>query len=325
MESYKVIKYSSSNYVEWNNFISKAKNATFLFHRDFMEYHNDRFEDYSLMIYFKQKLVALFPANFNKSTIYSHQGLTYGGLVINENIKLLEVFKAFKKMLEFLFLNDINKVLIKIIPSFYNSQISDELEYVLYKAKAVLAKRDALMVIDYKNKIPFQKNRREGINKAKRFNLTIQVNDDFESFWNEILLPNLSTKHNVLPVHSLKEIKFLASKFPENIKQINVYQDNRIVAGTTLFITKTTLHPQYVSANQEKNKLGSLDFLYDYLINEFPEKRSYFDFNTSSENNGDVLNSGLIFWKESCGARAYISNTYELKTEVYKNLEIKLV
>lgn len=325
MECYKIIKYTSSNYDEWNNFVSKAKNATFLFHRDFMEYHQDRFEDYSLMVYFKQKLVALFPANLNESCIYSHQGLTYGSFIVNDKIKLLEVFEAFNKMLEFLFLQDIKKLCIKMIPSFYNSQISNELEYVLFKAKALLVKKEALMIIDYKNKIPFQKNRREGINKAKRHNLTIQVNHDFESFWKDILKPNLSTKHDVLPVHSLKEIKYLSSKFPENIKQVNVYKENKIVAGTTLFITKTTLHPQYVSANYEKNKLGSLDFLYDYLINKFPEKRAYFDFNTSSENNGDVLNKGLIFWKESCGARTYTANYYELKTEMYKDLHIKLV
>lgn len=325
MEDYKIVKYSSLNYDEWNAFVFKAKNATFLFHRDFMEYHQDRFDDFSLMVYYKEKLVALLPANISNQEVYSHQGLTYGSFIVNEEIKLLEVFGAFKKMLQYLYLNKIKKVNIKMIPSFYNSQLSDELEYILFKANATLVKRDALMVIDYKNQIPFQKKRREGINKAKRHNLTIQVNNDFESFWKDILQPNLVNRYNVFPVHTIEEIKFLANKFPENIKQINVYKENRLVAGTTLFITKTTLHPQYVSANKEKNKLGSLDFLYNYLINEFPEKRMYFDFNTSSENNGDVLNSGLVFWKESCGARTFVSNNYELETEKYKSLELKLI
>ncbi|MEP5340504.1 MAG: GNAT family N-acetyltransferase [Algibacter sp.] len=325
MENYNVVRYSSLNYVEWNEFVSKSKNATFLFHRDFMEYHKDRFDDFSLMVYYKEKLVALFPANIYQFTIYSHQGLTYGSFIINEKIKLLEVFEAFKKMLEYLYLQGVKRLFIKMIPNFYNSQLSDELEYVLFKAKATLVKRDALMVIDYKNQIPFQKKRREGLNKAKRHNLTIQIEDDFEPFWKEILQPNLSSKHKVLPVHSLEEIKLLASRFPENIKQINVYKEDKLVAGTTLFITKTTLHPQYVSGNQEKNKLGSLDFLYDFLINKYPVKRPYFDFNISSEDNGEFLNKGLIFWKESCGARTFKSDNYELETVVYKNLELKLV
>ena len=76
-------------------------------------------------------------------------------------------------------------------------------------------------MIDYQNKLRFQKNRREGINKAKRKNLTIKVDGDYEVFWNKILIPNLKEKHNSSPVHSLDEIKLLAARFPNHIKQVN--------------------------------------------------------------------------------------------------------
>ena len=45
---YKVFKYTAENKIEWDHFIATAKNATFLFQRDFMDYHQDRFEDFSL-------------------------------------------------------------------------------------------------------------------------------------------------------------------------------------------------------------------------------------------------------------------------------------
>ena len=51
MKNYSVKQYQEKDYASWNAFIGQAKNATFLFHRDFMEYHKDRFEDYSLMIF----------------------------------------------------------------------------------------------------------------------------------------------------------------------------------------------------------------------------------------------------------------------------------
>ena len=54
-----VVKYTSLYYNEWNEFVKHAKNATFLFHRDFMEYHSSRFQDFSLLIYRKNKLVAV--------------------------------------------------------------------------------------------------------------------------------------------------------------------------------------------------------------------------------------------------------------------------
>ena len=320
---FQVCKYTNSKKADWDNFIATAKNATFLFQREFMDYHNDRFEDFSLMVYKDEKLYALLPANINDDVVYSHQGLTYGSFVLQDSAKLKSTFLAFKEVLKFLFEERIKKLDIRIIPTFYNSLPSDELEYVLYKAEASLVKRDVILLIDYQNKLRFQKNRREGINKAKRKNLIVKVDGDYEAFWNKILIPNLKEKHNSSPVHSLDEIKLLAARFPNHIKQVNVYQDDKIVAGTTVFLTKKVIHPQYVSANSNKNELGSLDVLYNFIIDHFKKGKNYFSFNTSSEENGKLLNEGLLFWKESCGARPHVFNNYEINTDTYKTLEFE--
>ena len=325
MSNYRVEKYTKENRLAWDTFISGAKNATFLFARDFMEYHSDRFTDYSLLVYKDDLLYAVLPANIVGDKLYSHKGLTYGSLVLSKIAKLLYTFEAFKALLAFLDAKAISSLELRNIPTFYNTMPSDELSYFLFKANATLIKRDALMVIDTSTKIKFQKNRREGINKAKRNGLTIAVEHNFEGFWNEILIPNLQKKHGVAPVHSLEEIQLLAAKFPDHIKQVNVYKDNVIVAGTTLFLTKTTIHPQYVSGNSDKNAFGSLDLAYDYIINHFDSSKRYFDFNISSEENGTALNSGLIFWKESCGARTYVADNYLIDTACYKTLDLHIL
>ena len=325
MSNYRVEKYTKENRLAWDTFISGAKNATFLFARDFMEYHSDRFTDYSLLVYKDDLLYAVLPANIVGDKLYSHKGLTYGSLVLSKSAKLLYTFEAFKALLAFLDAKAISTLELRNIPTFYNTMPSDELSYFLFKANATLIKRDALMVIDTSTKIKFQKNRREGINKAKRNGLTIAVDHNFEGFWNEILIPNLQQKHGVAPVHSLEEIQLLAAKFPDHIKQVNVYKDNVIVAGTTLFLTKTTIHPQYVSGNSDKNAFGSLDLAYDYIINHFDSSKRYFDFNISSEENGTALNSGLIFWKESCGARTYVADNYLIDTACYKTLDLHIL
>ena len=325
MSNYRVEKYTKENRLAWDTFISEAKNATFLFARDFMEYHSDRFTDYSLLVYKDDLLYAVLPANIVGDKLYSHKGLTYGSLVLSKSAKLLYTFEAFKALLAFLDAKAISTLELRNIPTFYNTMPSDELSYFLFKANATLIKRDALMVIDTSTKIKFQKNRREGINKAKRNGLTIAVDDNFEGFWNEILIPNLQKKHGVAPVHSLEEIQLLATNFPDHIKQVNVYKDNVIVAGTTLFLTKTTIHPQYVSGNSDKNAFGSLDLAYDYIINHFDSSKRYFDFNISSEENGAALNSGLIFWKESCGARTYVADNYLIDTACYKTLDLHIL
>jgi hypothetical protein len=325
MSNYRVEKYTKENRLAWDTFISGAKNATFLFARDFMEYHSDRFTDYSLLVYKDDLLYAVLPANIVGDKLYSHKGLTYGSLVLSKSAKLLYTFEAFKALLAFLNAKAISTLELRNIPTFYNTMPSDELSYFLFKANATLIKRDALMVIDTSTKIKFQKNRREGINKAKRNGLTIAVEHNFEGFWNEILIPNLQKKHGVAPVHSLEEIQLLAAKFPDHIKQVNVYKDNVIVAGTTLFLTKTTIHPQYVSGNSDKNAFGSLDLAYDYIINHFDSSKRYFDFNISSEENGTALNSGLIFWKESCGARTFVADNYLIDTACYKTLDLHIL
>jgi len=290
-----------------------------------MDYHSDRFEDFSLMVYKDDNLYAVLPANRKETTVFSHQGLTYGSFVLQDSAKLLYSFEAFKALLKFLSSEGINQLDMRVIPTFYNKLPSDELEYFLFKANAKLIKRDVIMVIDYNRKLRFQKNRREGINKAIRNGLTVKVDGNFDAFWNEILIPNLSKKHNAKPVHSLDEIKLLASRFASNIVQVNVYKDDKIVAGTTVFLTETAVHPQYVSGNDDKNNYGSIDLLYDFIINEYNGGKRYFSFNTSSEENGKKLNHGLIFWKEGCGARTHMFNNYIVNTEAYKDLEIQLV
>jgi hypothetical protein len=321
---FKVIKYSPERKAEWDSFCASAKNATFLFQRDFMDYHSHRFEDFSLMAYKEDTLVAVMPANRKGEMVCSHQGLTYGGFVLQDNTKLFDAFDAFKGMLKFLNSEAVETLDIRVIPSFYNVMPSDELEYFLFKAGAHLRKRDVLMVIDYAHKLRFQKNRREGINKARRNGLEVRIDQNYEQFWNEILIPNLAQKHQVSPVHSLKEIKLLASRFPNHIKQVSVYnKEGKLVAGTTVFLTKTTIHPQYISGNPDKNFYGSLDLAYDFIINHFRDDKRYFDFNISSEEDGTILNEGLIFWKETCGARTWVADNYLLNTTSYKDLNLK--
>ncbi len=68
---------------EWNQFVAESKNGTFLFDRRYMDYHQDRFRDHSLMFYQDGRLLAVLPAHVDGDTLYTHRGLTYGGLVMS--------------------------------------------------------------------------------------------------------------------------------------------------------------------------------------------------------------------------------------------------
>lgn len=321
---YKIARYNSSHYAEWNAFIENSKNGTFLFHRDFMEYHSDRFEDFSLMIFNDEKLVAVFPAHKEEAIVSSHKGLTYGGLVYGSKMKLTGVIAIYHALLEYSFNEGIEKLIIKPVPAIYHKYPAQEQEYILFLLNAKLLRRDGLSVIDNGNRIAIPKSRREAIKRGYTHNLKIVEEPDFELFWNEILIPNLKKKHSVKPVHTIEEIMGLHKKFPEKIRHFNVYYKNKIVAGTTMFLTNNVAHPQYISGQKDKNTLGSLDYLYDFLIRTFSDKK-YFDFGPSTEMEGKKLNEGLTFWKESFGARIIIQDFYEVETANYQVLSDVLI
>lgn len=286
-----------------------------------MEYHQDRFTDASVMVYKGDKLMALLPANQKGNTVYSHHGLTYGGLIIDSKLKLKSVLEIFRAILDFYNNQGFENLELKLIPSIYNDLPSDELSYMAFLLDAELIRRDSLSVVSPENKIKYSKDRIDGIKRAKKHNLIIKEDDEFDEFWNTILIPNLQKKHETNPVHSLNEIKLLKQRFPKNIKQYNVYDNNELVAGTTIFITKNVAHSQYISANANKNSLGSLDYLHDYLINRVFKNKRYFDFGISNEEDGKKINSGLQYWKEGFGARTIVQDFYRIPIANYKKLD----
>lgn len=314
---YRVEQYTASYFGLWNDFIQRSKNGTFLFHRDFMEYHSDRFKDFSLLVFEGEMLVAVLPANRVGEELHSHQGLTYGGLVYTEKTKLTDVINIFKEVLQFLKERSFTSLFVKEIPLIYHKYPADEFSYALFLANASLIRRDSLCVIDNQNKLPYTKSKKESIRRGIKHNLQIVEEPHFELFWNEILIPNLNAKHNVRPVHTLEEITLLHKRFPKNIRHFNVYHNGKIVAGTTVFVAGAVAHPQYISGNVQKNELGSLDYIYDYLINTVFPKSRYFDFGISNEEQGRKLNQGLIFWKESFGARTVVQDFYEVNPANY--------
>jgi len=314
LNSISVLKYQSKDATLWNDFIGKAVNATFLFHRDFMEYHAERFEDYSLLVYQDTKLVAVLPVHLQGNELFSHLGLTYGGLVWKRGLKLASILRIFKEVLKYLELNDIHFLTLKMLPEIYPVFPSQDLWYVLFVAEATLIKRDALAVVDLTKKLNLSKDRKEGVKRAEGFNLIFKQEQTVNIFWEQLLIPNLGTKHHTKPVHSAEEMQRLMDTFPENIKLFTAYEGDEMIAGTVLFITQKVVHSQYIASHERKNETGVLDGLHIYLITEVFSKHHWFDFGISNEQGGKKLNEGLSYWKQSFGACTVIQDVYKVKT-----------
>ncbi len=315
LDTYEIRKYQPEDKIAWDNFVKMAKNATFLFQRDFMDYHSNRFEDHSLLVYNDKKLVATLPANLVEGILHSHQGLSYGGLILNTKTTFQEALIVFRSLLNFLEAEGIETLNLKLLPKMYNRLPSDEMDYLLFLTKAKLTRRDLSSCVFNDNPLKIESsNRLRGIKKGVKNELEVREESAFDSFWKEVLEPNLKQIHNQKPVHALDEINLLKSYFPDNIRQFNVYKDEKIVAGTTIFETLAVAHAQYISANELGRKTGGLDFLFNNLLQHFSHKK-YFDFGISNEAQGMKVNKGLLNWKESFGGRGIAHDFYEIKTE----------
>lgn len=291
-----------------------------------MDYHNDRYDDHSLLVFKNDQLKAILPANRVDNKVISHQGLSYGGLILKEQTKFSEVLHCFYSVLSFLNEQGVSELEIKTIPRIYNSVPSDELDYLLFITEAQKVRCDVTSVIDNSNRIDIKSsNRKRGLKRAKNNNLVVKEVSEFTDFWNSVLIPNLKQRHQATPTHSLEEITLLKKRFPNQIRQFNVFNGNNVVAGVTVFETQNVAHVQYISADEHKQELGSLDLVFDELINTVFKDKPYFDFGISNENQGKNINEGLLNWKEDFGGRTITHDFYIVQTKNFTKLKTILL
>jgi hypothetical protein len=257
-------------------------------------------------------LVALLPGNISNGIYYSHQGLTYGGLIPTAKITTLDTLLIFNELVNILKEKSIKEIIYKPTPHIYHNYPSEEEIYALFKLGAKKIGCQISSAIAQNNRISFIESRKSGVRKAKNEAVIVNQDHNIAEFW-KVLADNLDSKHGQKPVHSLDEITDLMEKFPEKMKIYTAKKDNITIAGTLILIMGNIVHVQYISANEEGKKYGALDLVFHYLINDEYKNIKFFDFGHSTENMGSILNERLIFQKEGFGARGIVYETYKLQ------------
>lgn len=307
-----IIQYSSDKKEEWNAFIKNSKNGIFMFDRNYMDYHSDRFVDNSLMFFDNDNLIAVLPMNIKDKVLYSHQGLTYGGFITDEKMKQHKMLECFDVLKQYMQINNIEKLIYKIIPHIYHKTSAEEDLYALFKNDAKLLKLEPSTTIYLKNPCKMPKGRKAQISRAKREGVVIQESKDFKTF---IDLENkiLTEYHGTKAIHTAEELELLHSCFPQQIKLYTASLNNEMIAGTLIFEYENVVHTQYMASNKISREIGGLDLLIKTLIDKYQNTKMYFDFGISTENNGQILNEGLISQKEGFGGRTVVYQLWEIK------------
>ena len=308
-------QYNLDDAARWNELVTISRQGTFLFNRNYMDYHSDRFTDCSFLVMEKGRISAALPANRKGDTLYSHQGLTYGGLLTTERMTAEKVCNIFSELNILLKEMGIKQVLYKAIPWIYHRIPAEEDLYALTNiCHAQLISRDISSSFNLHDVRKFTESRRSGIRKAARNGILVSESQDLAAFWN-ILNNNLTAKYDASPVHSLAELQLLMGRFAKEIKLYMATTTNgEPLGGTLIYETPNVVHTQYISASSDGKAMGALDLLFDYIINKVYKRRNgYFDFGKSTEASGTVLNQQLIHQKEGFGGRGVCYDTYEWK------------
>ncbi len=310
----KIVRYSPDMAPDWDRFVANTKNATFLHMRGYMDYHSDRFHDYSLVALKNDKIIGVLPANRDGDTLFSHKGLTYGSwLVPVKHFDIMTMLSIWQEMTILLKSDGINRLIYKPVPYIYHSYPAQEDLYTIFRHEGKLIESNISSTIPIKNALRFDENARRAIKAAKASGVTVTESDDFESFW-YILADLLQSKYMTKPVHDIDEIKLLASRFPENIKLYAAMLGEQMLGGTVLYYSRHVIHAQYIAASYEGKKKKILPLVFEHIISHIDnDDIDYFDFGISNEQGGKFLNEGLVMQKDGMGGRGVVYNTYSIE------------
>lgn len=301
--------YAQADANVWDALVEHSRNGNLLHRRGYMDYHADRFVDRSLIVERNGEAVAVFPANICENLVTSHGGLTYAGLISTQALRAESTLAVFEQIGNHYRALGVERVIYKAVPHVFHTYPAEEDLYALHRLGARLARRDLSSVIPLRETFQFAQGRRHAIDKARKAGVRLQVSADPAAF--HALLSEVLGKHDTRPTHSLHELRTLQARFPQQIVLHEARCEEVLLAGALVYDFGRVVHTQYMAASEEGRRVDALSFLLAELIVGIYADKAYFSFGISTEQEGRVLNGGLIAQKEYFGARAIVHDFYE--------------
>ncbi len=312
MGEWHIRRYEAEDKGLWDDLVAKSRQGTMLHYRNYMDYHADRFQDCSLIALRKYAPVAILPANRVADKLYSHQGLTYAGwLTPTSHFDGSDMLNLFNAWLKWCKESGIKEIFYKTTPHIYHRLPAEEDIYALFRFGATPWITNLSSVIDLRDVPAMNTLQKRNLKKSQSLNPWIKETSDATEFM-PVLAECLDSRHGAAPVHSASELQLLKDRFPGNIRLFLCGIDSGIEAEVCIFDTNGVAHCQYIATTEAGRSNGTLTYLLHYLITETFADRRYFDFGTSNEDGGRILNSGLLHQKVGLGGRGVAYQSFKL-------------
>ncbi len=291
----------------WNMALADTKTPLFLFDRGYMDYHSDRFVDSSAVGMTGDRIKALFPASIDPAsgTVVSHAGLTFGGPLLAMDIRSSEALDLIESWLDWLRAQGAARLTVKLIPSAFARYPAEEVAYALWRKGFTLDRRDLSSILPVERRHPFNSSKKAAVKKAIK--IGIELREPSIAQFHDLLRTVLNARYQVEPVHSANELALLISRFPNQIKTHGAFLKGDLLGAALVFDYGHVWHTQYLAVSEAGRECGALDAVIADVIRQAEESGvTALSFGTSSEEGGTVLNEGLLWQKESYGARALV-------------------
>lgn len=286
----------------WEGFVgSRARNAHFMHSRDYLEYHEDRFVDHSLLLFDGKKVAGVLPANRNDSVLVSHGGLSFGGLLVSDKFRLKQWMEAFVAIGEHMREAGLTELDYRATPIWQHDVPGEEDVYLIESAGAQ-PEGLASAICRMDGEFLGNATRR---NEA-RCDVVVDRDETARGELMDLIAETLQRRHETAPVHTREEMDTLAGRFPDGIRCYTARAGEELVGGVVLFCTAAAVKLQYVGYSDSQ----AMSAIYAHLfgLEEFTGR--WFDFGTSMA--GGVIDPGLFAYKESLGGRLASLRRYKL-------------
>lgn len=313
----------------WDQLIDSSPQGTIFHTRRFLSYHPaGRFTDHSLLLFDGGNLLAIFPAaevldETGSKILKSHPGASYGGMVTHENLATAECIELLEALSAYASEQGFKSIEFRAPERIFHSHPAEQMEYALLHSGFSRAyeeigtyfdleeywdksDEELIMTIPQKTRPPIRK----GLSGGLQFRPL--AGDEVRDL-HALITRNL-IKHEATPTHSEAELMRLVQLFPDRIPSFGIFEGAVLIGGFVLFeITRKKWHIFYSAMDYEYSKLNPLHFgLYQLLCWSRTNRYKYLNYGISTEDQGKIINWGLLKFKESFGGNGVI-RTYWMK------------
>ena len=301
---------------DWDTVTRKAVNGHFMFERNYMDYHADRFDDHSLLFYddrvhSDREPVAVLPAHRKGGDLISHQGLPFAGLLWTEDVRMNAMAESVQALIDHMTKHDLSRLIYSPVPAPYKRFHDDEDIYQIERAGAVVAGTKVGCSARIGSNPGISKNRREIVNRAARRGLRFETRIPLADSYG-IISNCLQEKFQKRPVHTLAELELLTQRYPKAIRCDGVFHEDDLVHSIITFHSDTCVRAQYTGGTNRGRDMHAQDFAFVSLVDAPEMQGRWFDFGTSMNPDTGDLQSKLHWYKETLGGRASLLRTYML-------------